>query len=287
MDKLPTELDYASYRVVSKPSGITVNAPTGTSTKTINWKVDGTLNEGEVIEIELTTKVVRMPAADAKVKNVACLVISGTELCDEASTGAPGIEKTLIGDGIVTKVGDIVEWIITVKANGGSITNFNIVDKLPEELGYDSYVVVSKPSGITVNAPTGTSTKTINWKVDGTLNEGETIELKVTTKVVKMPADNQKVENVACLVVSGTEICDEEYIGKPFIEKTLIGSGVVSYTGEIVNWNIIAKPNGGFIEDFQFIENFKIVDGVPVQLEYVGYEVVHVPNGVVVSSPTT
>jgi uncharacterized repeat protein (TIGR01451 family)/fimbrial isopeptide formation D2 family protein len=191
----------------------------------------------------------------------------------------------LIGDGIVTKVGDAVQWKIVVTAKGGPISNFNIVDTLPTELAYDSYTEVNKPTGVTVNAPTGTNTKTITWKIDGTLNEGQKIELTVITKVVQMPADNQKVENVACLVVSKTEICDKEYIGKPFIEKTLIGDGIVSHTGDILEWNIIAKPNGGFIENFQFVENFVIVDGIPVQLEYLTSQVVHAPSGVSVSTP--
>jgi fimbrial isopeptide formation D2 family protein len=136
--------------------------------------------------------------------------------------GNGSIEKTLIGDGIVTKTGDIVTWKITVTASGGSIKDFEIKDKLPAELAYESYVPFKVPSGITVNPPTGTTTKIITWKVDGTLKEGETIELEVITKVVKMPVYNQKVENVACLVIAGREECDPGYIGTPSIEKTLI-----------------------------------------------------------------
>ena len=86
------------------------------------------------------------------------------------------------------------------------------MEKLPTELAYDTYSPTRVPSGVTVGSPTGTTSKTVTRKVMGTLKEGESIELLLTTKVVQMPAEGQQVKNVACLVVSGKETCDEEII---------------------------------------------------------------------------
>jgi len=59
--------------------------------------VNGILQPGKKIAIELTTKVVQMPKADTPIRNVACLLISDEEpICDEDTAGTPTIEKQLI-----------------------------------------------------------------------------------------------------------------------------------------------------------------------------------------------
>jgi uncharacterized repeat protein (TIGR01451 family) len=41
----------------------------------------------------------------------------------------------------VKNTGDIITWKINVKAVDGDVTNFTIIDKLPDILKYDSYSV--------------------------------------------------------------------------------------------------------------------------------------------------
>ena len=112
-----------------------------------------------------------MPPEEDIIKNIACVKIGDTEICNEEPIGKPSIKKTLIGNGIVTQTGEYVQWLIEVQANGGDIIDFSIVDKLPPELEYSSYTVKSKPSSITIKEPTGIGTKRISWEVVGTLKD--------------------------------------------------------------------------------------------------------------------
>jgi fimbrial isopeptide formation D2 family protein len=65
-------------------------------------------------------------------------------------------------------------------------------------------------------------------------------------------------------------ICDDAFIpiGRAVIEKTLIGSGLVTATGQEIQWKITVTASGGNIKDFE------IKDTLPDQLEYVNYTVV-------------
>jgi uncharacterized repeat protein (TIGR01451 family)/fimbrial isopeptide formation D2 family protein len=110
-----------------------------------------------------------------------------------------------------------------------------------------------------------------------TLVQGEKIEIEIDTILQKLPQPDETITNIACVTQDQTERCDSA--GTPSIEKTLIGSGIITHTGETVEWKITVKANSGQIS------NFKIKDTLPEELAYSGWSVT-APKSVNIGNPT-
>jgi len=198
------------------------------------------------------------------------------------SLGQPVIKKELISPATVNYVGETVKWRITVTASGGSISGFEIKDTLPDQLEYVNYSVVTS-NGTTVSLQT-IAGPVITWKVVGTLQQNQSVVLELTTRVISLPANITKLQNIACVRYNNVQKdCKDAFvpIGRPVIVKTLISppSGGVSKVGELVKWKITVTASGGSIKDFE------IKDILPSQLEYVNYSVL-TSNGTTVSLQT-
>jgi len=157
-DDVPVQLEYVSFEKIYLPNGVTISSPTVSDTTsegtTVTWNVNGIVAGDEYVHIRVETKVVIMPLPGEEIKNIACLILdkkSKKQVCDEATTtpgdstipGELSIAKTLIGNGIVMKTGDLIKWQIEVENEGGPASSFSIVDRLPAELEYVSYEVTN------------------------------------------------------------------------------------------------------------------------------------------------
>ncbi|MDR0282148.1 MAG: DUF11 domain-containing protein [Candidatus Peribacteria bacterium] len=196
--------------------------------------------------------------------------------------GQPVIKKELISPTTVNYVGETVKWRITVTASGGSISGFEIKDTLPNQLEYMNYTVVTS-NGTTVSLQT-IAGPVITWKVVGTLQQNQSVVLELTTRVISLPTNITKLQNIACVRHNNIQKdCKDAFvpIGRPVIVKTLVSppSGGVSKVGEKVKWNIVVTASGGSIKDFQ------IKDILPSQLEYVNY-IGTTPSGTTLSLQT-
>ncbi len=78
--------------------------------------------------------------------------------------------------------------------------------------------------------------------------------------------------------LSSQGICDNAFVpvGRAVVEKTPIGSGLVTATGQEIQWKITVTASGGNIKDFE------IKDILPNQLEYADYSVL-TANGTTIS----
>jgi fimbrial isopeptide formation D2 family protein len=200
-DTLPNQLEYVNYTVVTS-NGMTVSLQSVLG-QLLTWNVDGTLLQNQSVVIELTTRVITLPATLTGIQNIACVWYTNIQKdCDDAfiPIGKLVIDKTLISppSGGVSQVGEEVTWKITVTASGGDVSNFEIKDYLPDQLAYDSYMAITVPNGISLSGPTILG-QILTWKATGTLPQNQSIILEVTTKVKSLPSHIVSIKNVACV----------------------------------------------------------------------------------------
>ena len=209
-DKLPKTSDWRwilSYVNYSQnlPEGVNMNAnqpERKDNGLVLERHTTWTLKSGQSIILIVTTKVEIMPDKDWY-ENIAC---ASAELVPEDCKPVPintswkiEVKKEVVvpADNIVTKTWESVEWKITVKAIGWDVEMKYIEDTLPDELVYDSYKKEHVPAWITIYDPENPG-KVITWKTTWTLKSWEYIELRLYTKVVKMP--QEQVKNIACAI---------------------------------------------------------------------------------------
>jgi len=209
-DKLPKTSDWRwvlSYVNYSQnlPEGVNMNAnqpERKDNGLVLERHTTWTLKSGQSIILIVTTKVEIMPDKDWY-ENIAC---ASAEWVPEDCKPVPintswkiEVKKEVVvpADNIVTKTWESVEWKITVKAIGWDVEMKYIEDTLPDELVYDSYKKEHVPAWITIYDPENPG-KVITWKTTWTLKSWEYIELRLYTKVVKMP--QEQVKNIACAV---------------------------------------------------------------------------------------
>ena len=209
-DKLPKTSDWRwvlSYVNYSQnlPEGVNMNAnqpERKDNGLVLERHTTWTLKSGQSIILIVTTKVEIMPDKDWY-ENIACARAEWlNEKCEPVPINTSWkieVKKEVVvpADNIVTKTWESVEWKITVKAIGWDVEMKYIEDTLPDELVYDSYKKEHIPAWITIYDPENPG-KVITWKTTWTLKSWEYIELRLYTKVVKMP--QEQVKNIACAV---------------------------------------------------------------------------------------
>lgn len=249
-DKLPKTSDWRwvlSYVNYSQnlPEGVNMNAnqpERKDNGLVLERHTTWTLKSGQSIILIVTTKVEIMPDKDWY-ENVACARAEWlNEKCEPVPINTSWkieVKKEVVvpADKIVTKTWESVEWKITVKAIGWDVEMKYIEDTLPDELVYDSYKKEHVPAWITIYDPENPG-KVITWKTTWTLKSWEYIELRLYTKVDKMP--QEQVKNIACAVpVTWWKECGTWQTTRLRIKKyILIGNSEVK-SGTVKKWDTV------------------------------------------------
>ena len=279
-DYLPKVLWYKSMRVISMPSGVTLNSEQPKTSKDSEgkefkrWQTTWILKEWESIIFEITTEVIEMPDKNGY-ENVAC---AWAEWLDEKCDRKPiptawelKVEKTLLSDSkYVEKEGQELVWEVKVTAENGDVKDVMIKDYLPPVLSYVS-TEPKLPSGITLKSKDPDDGKDEEWRkfkrwqTKWTLKDWESIILIIKTKVDKMP-DKKGYKNVAC---AWAEWLDEHCQEVPLegwlltITKTLQWSPIIKQKWDELTWWITVTA-----EWWDYEENFTIEDKMPDVLGY-------------------
>ena len=117
----------------------------------------------------------------------------------------------------------------------------------------------------------------VETKDGNAFQSGDVIQIRIFTKVDKLPDPLDKIRNVVC-VNPGTqsEVCDKEPVD-PLVGKALISKTAEQKTftnlGDTVTWRIIITGNNT-------AEGFGIKDFIPAELVYTGFEIIRKPDNI-------
>ena len=117
----------------------------------------------------------------------------------------------------------------------------------------------------------------VETKDGNAFQSGDVIQIRIFTKVDKLPDPLDKIRNVVC-VNPGTqsEVCDKEPVD-PLVGKALISKIAEQKTftnlGDTVTWRIIITGNNT-------AEGFGIKDFIPAELVYTGFEIIRKPDNI-------
>ena len=126
----------------------------------------------------------------------------------------------------------------------------------------DNLKVSSKPSGPVESW----SYNIYTWDVTWTLQEGHELIIEIDSIVVKMPTKKDDYRNIACVEDDDVVDCDDAKPGEAKILKELQNKKEVTEIGQELDWKVTV------IASWWDIENFEIWDKLPIELDYVGWE---------------
>ena len=269
-DKMPVELEYEGWELDKKntQNWITVTYDESRSPKLswdVNihyWDVKWVLYSGNKITMIVKSTVKRMPMSWEDILNIACVVQDGTEIdCDHDNPPKWDwkltIDKTLVWKQTVENTGDILEWEIKVTASWWAVTWwFKISDIVPYVLEFTwVYSVKYNPAGLKMwkwYKWDMSELRTWKWEtltgevwtldVSWDMEKDQSLILRVTTKVIKMPKNDKEYRNVACVIKDWKVDCDgDEPEMKPNvkIEKHILNKDWKEV--DSITWNVNDK----------------------------------------------
>ena len=291
-DKMPVELKYEGWELDKKntQNWIIVTYDESRSPKLswdVNihyWDVKWVLYSGNKITMIVKSTVKRMPMSWEDILNIACVVQDGTEIdCDHDNPPKWDwkltIDKTLVWKQTVENTGDILEWEIKVTASWWAVTWwFKISDIVPYVLEFTwVYSVKYNPAGLKMwkwYKWDMSELRTWKWEtltgevwtldVSWDMEKDQSLILRVTTKVIKMPKNDKEYRNVACVIKDWKVDCDgDEPEMKPNvkIEKHILNKDWKEV--DSITWNvndkityIIRFENNGDVDLFVMLKDY-------------------------------